>query len=393
MFMNLKNELFGVSVLLMLLFSCTNEVEKPEVSEDMSEPGYTLLDLTNSISDFAQLKSSLMRTSQIKIITPSYERNLINVAKDDAIVSDESVYLKTSNDSISIMLSDDCITIISQIAPSGPEYYLLHESDKFIQDYAKELSLQTKSDDGIVTKQTSSNIILLTGLKSKDNMEDIISDDINFLEQPDIVAENPNQTKSVWPDRWLDVVRIWLIRNRGFGAMQHEVNWQQQHAITMMRSVNRQVKIEFYTRYSNFSANNDAYETHARFKAWLDYNRYTNYEWAGSVDKDIFVLISHGIYNNNIAGVAHVNAYKKSRRFNPMAVAISSVNPITSNMTLAHEIGHLLGAEHTDYKWWERWSVGGIWKRDVMGPGDSFIIRSAECREPNNVRRVRSSLE
>lgn len=372
--------------LLVFLVSCTNEIEKPIASDDFQESGFTELDLTKSLSDFVQLKSDLIKSNKIRLITPTFERNLIDVTKDDGIVSDESICLKTSNDSISIMIGDACITIISHV--TSTEYYLLHESEEFIQDYSRSLLTQTKKEDGVITRQASKNCIVLTGLNSQTNSSDVLTGD----DKPLTPADESVLTKGVWPDRWRDVVRIWLIRHSGFAVMQHEVNWQQQHAVTMMRSVNPQVKIEFYTRFSNFRAGYNAYETLDRFKEWLNIHKNRGHEWSGSVGKDIFVLISHTGYGN-ISGLAYLNVYEKRRQLNPSAIAVSAVNPITSDMTLGHEIGHLLGARHTDYTWWERWPLGGgIWKRDIMTTGDHIIMRSPECRDPNNVRTVRESL-
>lgn len=387
--MKIKLQLFCVSMLAYWCLSCSNDVEMFGSFENTSQSRSIVLDFTKSVSDFDKLKSELMKSTKLKLITPSFERILSNVIKDENIVSDESVFFKTSNDSISIMLTKEYITVISKITPE-PEYYLLHASDQYIEEYARSLSTQTKSVNSLIAKQISGNGFMMRGLRSNEDIEDMVFDESNSI----VEAAKPTLTKGEWPDRSLDVVRIWLIRHSGFSSMQHEVGWQQQHVITMMKSVNWHVKVEFYTRHSDFHVTNNGYETLNRFKDWLGANIKKGHEWSGSVGKDIFVLISHGGYDN-ISGRAFVDVYKKSRKYNPMAIGISAINPITADMTLAHEIGHILGAVHTDYAWWEPWKAWplfGIWKRDVMSSGDNFIIRSAECKDPNNVRKVRQSL-
>ena len=66
------------------------------------------------------------------------------------------------------------------------------------------------------------------------------------------------------------------------------------------------------------------------------------------------------------------------------------MNPITAPKTLAHELGHILGAVHTDYTWWEGWWIFQIPQYDVMSYRE---FRRNLIRDPNNVRIVRNNLK
>lgn len=42
---------------------------------------------------------------------------------------------------------------------------------------------------------------------------------------------------------------------------------------------------------------------------------------------------------------------------NPEAFGLSGINPITCVKTLAHELGHILGAGQSNRSWWNGWWI------------------------------------
>ena len=157
----------------------------------------------------------------------------------------------------------------------------------------------------------------------------------------------------------------------------------------MIHDLNPNVKVEFYTRYSNFTASSDAQKTLDDFRKWVRGSSTKGYDWSDRIGKDIFVVVSYGGYNG-IAGKGALNTYKLDRESNPQAFGLSAMNPLTALKTLAHEVGHILGANHTDYTWWEGWWIFQFPQYDIMS---YKVVRRNLIREPNNVRVVRNNLK
>lgn len=388
----------------LLVSSCTNEefVTTPSTLPQ-AETTDLVLNVNESVENFESLLSKLRSAKTIKLVTPDFTRIVKNSGFDNHFQAEGSERLLLSNDSISMILTDKYISLTSDLITEQnyknptTQYYLVHESKEYIAEYNKILTngvnqlVKTRglSEDSPKVVLHSDNAVSIN--QAQHSPETI-------LKQPQMKSEAsfsdlkamPHTRSSRIGDRPKDVLRIWLIRHSGYSGFQHEITWQQDDVRAMIHDLNPNVKVEFYTRYSDFTVSSDAYETIDNFKKWVKNSKTKGYDWSGGIEKDIFIVVSYGGYNDNIGGLGALNTYKLDRTLNPQAFGLSAMNPITALKVLAHEVGHILGAKHTDYTWWEGWWIFQFPQYDVMSYRE---FRRNLIRDPKNVNVVRNNLK
>lgn len=398
-----KKTLFSLLCGLLLVAACSNEevISLPSASPPI-ETADIVFNVSKPIENFDSFISDLRSAETIKLVTPDFTRIVKNNGVDRDFQIENGEYLQLSNDSISMILTDNYITLTSNLVTEqnyknpATQYYLVHESKEYIAEYSKILT------DGVNqlvktrgTNEDSPQVAIHSENAISINQAQLSPETV--LEQPQIkstlsVSESktlPETRNARIGNRPKNVLRIWLIRHRGYSGFQHEITWQQNDVRNMIKDLNPNVKIEFYTRYSDFTASSDAYETSNNFQEWVRKGKTKGYDWSSGVDKDIFIVVSFGGYNGGIVGLGFLNTYKLNRTFNPSAFGVSAISPIVAPTTLAHEIGHILGANHTDYTWWEGWWIFQFPQFDVMSYKP---FRRSLIRDPKNVRIVRDNL-
>lgn len=406
--MNRKNIITSLCVTL-LFAACSNEEllsEHAPPTPSTGEPD-VVLNVNEPIEDFDALLSGIRSAKVIQLVTPEFTRTLASSGVSDSFEAEDSELLKLSNDSLSISLAADYITITSDLITEknaeepSTQYYLVHKSKQYVAEYQQVLTrqltklAQTRSlnvDVPEVEKYSDQAISISKGLFLEKGLG---YDEPNIDDTPTLrwngpdAASTRSATRAYIPPRGKNVVRIWLIRHRGYKGFQHEIGWQQQDTEKMIRDLSNSVKVEFYTRNSDFNADWNAYNTYNSFRTYVKSHKNSGFDWSPGIDKDIFILVSYGGYNDNIAGLGALNTYSIRSNYNPNAFGVAAMNPITALKTLAHEVGHILGAEHTDYTWWDGWWIFKFPYYDVMS---YRTVRTPFIREPNNRRVAQQNL-
>ena len=317
-----------------------------------------------------------------------------------------------------IALTSNLITEQNYQNPTA-QYYLVHKSKEYIVAYNKLLAdevnqfVKTRglNDDSPTVALHSDNVISINKVQSSSGTmyersaccspvraSGMKHSSGTMLEHPRMKSElSFSDSKSIPETRSArigkrpkDVLRIWLIRHKGYRGFQHEITWQQNDVRAMIKDLNPNVKVEFYTRNSDFIASSNAYETMRNFEKWVRDSKTKSYDWSSGVEKDIFIVVSYGGYSDNIVGLGLLNTYKLDREWNINAFGVSAISPIVAPTTLAHEVGHIIGAEHTSYTWWEGWWIFKVPQYDVMSYKP---FRRNLIRDPKNVNVVRNNLK
>ena len=275
---------------------------------------------------------------------------------------------------------------------------MVHKSKEYISEYravlrdqqAKFAATRTGADEIPEIEQHSDYAISISNgqfVQQDDPVQPRLAKN-SVLEWKETEAAQTRSTIATFP-RPSDLLRIWLLRHSGYKAFQYEIDWQVNDVKLMIRDLNRSVRVEVHTRHTDFWASNDGFDTLYRFQKYVRDNADKGWQWSPSVGKDIFILVSYSGYGGVVAGLDKLDVYKIRRQQNPEAFGLSGINPITCVKTLAHELGHILGAGYSNHSWWDGWWIFKFRYYDVM----SYKLgRAPFIRDPKNRRIVQDNL-
>ena len=154
-----------------------------------------------------------------------------------------------------------------------------------------------------------------------------------------IVTRTSGEPKSVY---------VVCLIEQGVQLLPNEISWQMQDAATALYDISEDyIKLDFRLIKSDFVVTgDDAHAKLANFRSKLlsieEFNDYSD---------QMFYLLGFGLWDSDTAGVAYVDTYSASTPLGGFwACGLSAVSSLFPS-TLAHEMGHTLGALHVDDKW------------------------------------------
>lgn len=352
--------LFGMA---MLLVACSNDDDFESKSSkadtvlslDLQSMGYD--ELANVLSDVSSFEKDvilkdgaetwtvqLKQNQKVKIEEEGHSVNLFEGRAQDSL----SAVLSTNYATLRIQRNGEMISYVSykknDVMKSVVDYYLtqyLPNPTRAINEIVTCVNnSSTRSDESEVSciRINTTKAIESNPLRSTLKNNCIINEhNLNTLELVNY-DDNPFPVE----------LQFILLKEKDGGALDHEISWQIESTTTSLAFL---INSGFITpTYSIRDC------THKGLNSWpeaalADFQRYLK-KWdevSGMGDK-IYILMRDGEWDHGTLGAANVGIihyYKPVQNFELLALSTSSsLYPYT----LAHEVGHLFGAEHVDNK-------------------------------------------
>lgn len=357
------NNYFSVLGIMLVFAACSNEENANSIGQ--FEPSVETTTMNLSTLDYSNLSDILSnvtiegKTVTVKSGKDSWE---IQIYKDERTkisgMDDAVLFNGRVQDSTYLTLASDYATIRLERNGEAKSFVAYKDPGKMKEValfYQNEYSKITRTlpNEEIVsfiydTQTRSSNpnitcVKLNTQKLLKYSDSNKISSNLDYIDTLSNYRTNESVSRVVPPEP-MPVYIICLIK-AGIQLLPNEISWQMQDAATALYDIDQTyISLDFKLLQSDFTpSSNDANTTLTEFidklRTISDFEEY---------HEDIFFLLQYEAWDNSVAGLAYVNVFSAS---NPRGNFICSGLAATSAIfpcTLAHELGHILGAEHVD---------------------------------------------
>jgi fragilysin len=359
-----------VFLLSLLLSSCSNE---QTTVKDTSR----VVDLNNFT--FSEVEAVIHSGSAVVLKDGEKEIPVSQFSKEENTeisTGKELVTTYEANDSITVSLCSNFVSV--RIGKEGAKtgyvsYANAADMDEVAKTYAG-MGVNTKSAESLVTLSASGSSfkINITGAQkanaalTKGSVNEAMENDYIRLtkEQKDSVAAryavSEVQTKA---DSYLfprnKIVTIHLLIGKGAcKPIPHELVWQEKDAQKSITDVFKKdkehaPKLVFSVEDCDFKSTEKASKDLGNFYDYV----YANRSRFPAVGKDIYFLVRQwgwgfgGFGSDAAIGIAYMHAYNINSYSNRIAFGMSATSCLYST-TLAHELGHIFGAEHSTTPWY-----------------------------------------
>lgn len=352
-----------------VLFSCQqNEVgnESDVASVDVRELNLQsfsyedvcdLLGSNQSVSNLRLKDGDLVKDVKVLSLATGFE--LIN--DGDEGHGQTHFFGGATEDSLAVIVNDAYASV--KFTKGGQEYGYLafadtEETEKVLDLYKGEAQTRSVSSSSVTrgVKGTSIKLNLTALAHQEEGSEYGCDSELESLETP--VGEESDETPSTrasytqWPRG--NTLTIHLIRDAYDSPWEHEIDWQVNDMMTSIRDVRSDINIKVRRSSLGWKSSDPTWSS-VVLTEFANYCRSGSFAYKEAAGHDIFVLVRHFGYRNNYVGRANLDTYKLSRYDNYWAYGVAATSAIYRTC-LAHEVGHILGADHVSpTKWWEFW--------------------------------------
>lgn len=362
--LNVKNFLFLAGVLL--LFSCREDVEMPEGGDstatqetrELNLQSFSYTDVQDLLKGGTEIRNLQLTDGEIvKKIAVLKKVEGVEVAGLDA--NDAVFYTGADEDSTSVILESSYASIKFRHNGSELGYVAVTdqtELERSIENY-NETFPQTRSASNLFTRSATGGSLkiditaLSRTLLSEDESSVCAPVEAEQMEETGV----PAQTRSAYYTQWprYNRLTIHVVRDAGNRPIEWELTWQLNDLITSLKDIRHDMDIRIWRSNTSYSSSN-RWDARATLSSFRNYCRSSGFPWKESAGHDIICLVRWGDYGS-LAGCAYNNVYKLSRYDNSWAYGVCATTPIHAR-TVAHEVGHILGANHVAATpWWKFW--------------------------------------
>ncbi len=362
-----RNKVLSFIGFAMLFVACSNEADP--LVESASAPTTAVLDLQSlNYDELADVLSNAFYSEETVMLKDRLETFSIRLKRNEkAIIEEEGhqtyIFDGIADDNVDASLSPSCATLrlqrggelISYVAYKDKEE-MKRVADYYQTEYLPNVSTRSLENDKIVTCIANSNTrsdamdiecvrINITKAIEKAPFAGILEDDyLSGKHSVSVEAEQNISTRN-W-DTTPVSLEFLLFKEKDGNNLENEITWQIESIMTSLEFLtNSSTCNTFYSVYNIDHKTTNEYPVSA-------VSEFINYlsKWdkmTGFGDK-INILIRNGIWDSNYLGFANeigiINVNAPVYNFEMSAISTtSSLYP----HTVAHEVGHLLGAEHS----------------------------------------------
>lgn len=363
-----KKKMFLILGLAALFAACSNESDSV-IEQDNSSIETSLNLQSLKYDDLAEVLSKISSSEQKVTLEDGLNTCIVHLKRNQKVNVESggqkiNLFTGQSEDSVYAALSPDYATLRLQKNGESVNYVTYKDNEEMakVANYytTQYLPTQSRSIDEYVTcirgakdRSAESNItcVKLNITKAiKYNPLKVSSKDGYEMKQKmgaGLDSETTLYEDSPFPSKLF----FMLVKEQDGGALDHEITWQIESATTSLDFLINSGFIEptFIILESSFIDGNE-YPNHT----FDNFNRYLKKcdDVKGKGDRT-YVCMRNGVWNDNgivlgeVIGRGLIHHYKPVSDYSIYALSTSSsLYP----HTLAHEIGHLFGAEHTSIK-------------------------------------------
>lgn len=348
---------------LVALASCQqNEQDSVSVAENATE-----LNLQSfSYDEIKALAEGNEASHSIRLIDGDVVKEISYLKKNDKmeVIDDEytpTFYKSANEDSICVIVSKEYASI--KFNYKGEELgYVACTNQEMIANYmaaCNEVSTRSGEGNTAVTRSSTnpeSFKINMTKLAKDANKSfnctvETIEDEENTMQS----SEPSPSTRTAYYTQWPrgNTLTIHLVRDQGNSPIEWELDWQVNNLSNSLRNIRYDLNVKVWRSNTGYrSSSSNSVQSLSDFRSYCNSS---SFPWREATNHDIICLVRYSTYSDAL-GRAYYNGYKLSRYDNNWAYAVVGTSSLYTTKSLAHEVGHILGANHVSGRpWWQFW--------------------------------------
>lgn len=384
---------------LALLASCSNNDDVPVPSPDQEpltidlksmnyEGVMTLLSEQTSLKEVTFTDGGQTRTVSELVASDNVDPDQAELLAFNAVNPADSLDMSVTPDYVSVCMNRDGQRIAYlTYADANRQNEIVNLYEELVPATRSGAPVVTRSADGASFKVNLTEIAMAMEKKYEaEGTYEIPEKELKY-QDPSTVTRGWfsnlfKKVTAVFKPAPKPVVRkatidIYLLREKGSNPVTHEMNWQVNDAVSSLKDVYGDVNFNVHIANCDFRGSNDADDTLEGFTAWVKKSSYKN-------TNGIFFLCRWGGWSDYL-GMAWIDDYNVNNDLK--AYGVSATNA-WNKFTMAHEMGHVFGAEHVSPKWYQV-----FWSADLMASSSYDWLSSGKHKDGTNRDIIKKNLK